>query len=323
VISLRKISFAICISSLFTLLVFAVWVKGYDNLFFAGAKLEARANTDKASELYLAYETAQMTMDGKLLYVNHQYRQIMGYEIVSGGFFTSYAQEEKRKNAVLNRKAAFDSFGSFDIAGNIYKIAGEPYVVVGVIDDKQEEKNVYIPAGDTAGYFLVVMETEEKAIADLKSLNVSNNMYNFANLNESARVVKNKPRLALIIAAVLFIVLLILKAVARLKGLIYKIRQKSNDEYWNEVLSSEETRKFLAYSAAVIAGIVAVLWMLLQAAEIILLWTKYASNLDEIVSLAFGGKVLVLQKVCMYSNIAFCLFIGGMIIGGIAFRQNQ
>ncbi len=43
--------------------------------------------------------------------VNFNYSHVMGHGIISGGFFTVEAAENKIKTAVLNEKAAFEMFG--------------------------------------------------------------------------------------------------------------------------------------------------------------------------------------------------------------------
>jgi len=329
VISLRGIKrgniapILIIVLSIASLFILGSYAKGCDTLFFACPKIDAAARIEKAAELNLTYEALAESSGIKVYGTNHAYARILGYSMTSGSFFTQTAQDEKRKNAVLNETLAFEAFGSFDITGNIYKINNEPYVVVGVVDDRQDEKNAYIPEAETASAFLSIIETEEKAIADLKSLGINENRFYLVNISEIAGVVRAKPWLAIMTVIVLTLIVLIRVTITQIVRLAKKLKLVVREKYWRELLKTNEIRRFMALAVTTAVEIVIALWMFLKATQIYLQWAKYAGEINEITSLAFGGRVQMLKDLCLYSNIVFCVFLGGMILGVSRIKKHK
>ena len=322
-ISLRGISGCICITAIIALFIIGHYASGYDNLFFAAPKSDSSVRVENAAELNLTYEVVSDSMGVNIFSVNHAYARLMRYPMINGSFLTQTAQTERRNNVVLNSHLAFEVFGSFDIVGNIYTINNEPHMIVGVIDDHQDERNAYISAVETAAHFLVVFETEEQAIADLKVLGVGVNQFHLVNISEIAEVVKSKPWLALMTAAVFILIATTRRTVMRIFRLAKKIQTVTRKKYWSEMIRSDKARTFGMLVILAVIQMIAAFWTLLKAAQISLHWLEYVGALNGVTSPAFADKVLLLKDLCLYSNIAFCVFIGGMILGGISIKEYK
>ena len=297
----------------------------YENLFFAGPIVDATVaidNKDRSSLLYFTYETAAMNLEYTLISTNYAYGRVLGYNMRSGSFFTQNAQEELRKNVVLNEKLAFDTFGGFDIEGVTFNINNEPYTVTGVIDDGQEEKNAYIP-GATATSFMAVIDTEEKVIADLQNIGVRENRFHMVNLSEVAKSVQNKPWLALMCLGIIVLGLLLYRTIRSIYNLTLTLRRMNQDEYLNTLMKSKEARKWAGLLLAAAAETAALLWLFLHSAEMALQWAKFAGSLHDVTSLAFGGKVRDLQNLCLFSNIFLGIFCGGVLLGFIGVKRDK
>ena len=329
---MRKFSFCLCIAAVIALFIIGHFVNRYDNLFFALSKFEPNASISKVDEadFSLTYEAASSgilrtvtNIDTKILGVNYRYGDIMDLEMRSGSFFTQSAQDEKRKVVVLNEKLAFDSLGSFDISGNEVKINGEVYIVTGVIADNMDERILYLHADGMAGSLMTIIDTPEKSIENLKSIGVSDSKYYLANLSEIANVVRQKGILAILIFAVLSLILLIVKSIGKTLALAKQLREINREKYLKDIIKSREMGKFALFSLLSFLETVLALIAFLKSGEIILKWNKYAWELGDITTMAFGGRVQTLQRLCAYSNIAFAVFIGGIILGFINIKGDK
>ena len=318
-----RISLGLCLLALIGLLFLGRTAAGYERLYFAGPKLDASASTEKIEDLNLACETAALVLDVTVVRVNQAYARILGYEMRSGSFFTQTTLDEKRNHVVLNEKLAFETFGNFDVAGNIYKIRGEPYLVVGVVADGRAEKTAYLPVLDQADSFLAVMATEEKTVAEMKSLGINENRFYLANLSEVADSVRHKPWLALAGAGLLLLAALLYKTAFALKNQVGGLRRLSREQYPGELLRSRAARRLTALALAGAAGGAAWLWLFLKAAALLLHWVKYADSLQGVTTPAFGGLITDLQNLGLYSNILLVIFIGGALLGFVGIKSNQ
>lgn len=335
-INLAVTALIICGAALIALFVLGVEAQGNENLFFACPQVSGAISIEKAeeAEAELTYEIvdrvrvkAAVNIDARQIGTNHFYDDIMGYPMTAGSFFTPNAQEEKRKVAVLNETLAFEAFGNFDITGNQIGLNNEMYVIVGVVKDGKEESAVYVPAILTntgVSDFIEVIETEEKTLADLKSLGIGENSFYLANLGEFAKVIRSKSALAWWLIALAVSSFLSVKGVKVMGKSVHKVKSLYKDEYLGEVIKSRDVRKIMLYGIGALMGIGIGIYAMLQSAQILLNWSKYASALEGISTLAFGGKISVLQKLSLYSDSAFAFFIGGIGIGIIgAFRHKQ
>ena len=335
VISLQRISITICLISTIVLFLIGDFTGGYDNLLFVSSKVDSNASVSKAddAEFLITYETistgmirAVSNIETKILGVNYRHANILGCKMKGGSFFTKAAQDEKRKVVVLNETVAFKTFGNFDISGNEIELNGEFYMVIGVIEDGLEEPVVYLPAslvGGIAGDFIAVVDVEEKTLADLKTIGISENKFHFVNLDKIAGVVRNKALLAVLLFGSLVLVWLMNKGLRHSSLLFKQLQEIGKEKYFSEVIGSPAAKQFLLFGILIILGISATLVLFLKSVEIILQWRAYADALSEIATTAFGGRIQLLQKLYSYSNIAFAVFSGGIVIGFINVKRDK
>ena len=336
-INLTVIVLTICGVALIALYVSGMGAQGNENLFFACPQVNDAVAIEKADEIEakLTYEIvdtvrakAAVNIDTRQIGTNHFYYDIMGYAMTSGNFFTPIAQQEKRKVAVLNETLALESFGSFDIVGKQISLNNEMYVIVGVIKDNKEETAVYVPAiltNTSISNFIEVIETEETTLANLKSLGVSQNSFYLVSLGEFAKVIKSKFALAWWLLALVVSSFLSIKGIKVIEKSVHKVKRLYKDEYLSEVIKSREVRKIMLVAIGALMGIGIGIYAMLQSAQILLSWSKYANALEGISTLAFGGKISALQELSLYSDSAFALFVGGVgigIIGAFWHKQN-
>lgn len=153
----------------------------------------------------ITYEIPQ-AKTAEAVHSNHQittigtnscYWNLMSYSLLNGSFFTKTAWDDKQNHAVLNETAAYDIFGSINISGRTLKINGETWLVVGVIQDEDNESSkVYIPSSVTGGQtnsLLALIDVdaginEAYAKNTLKGLGVNETSYYIMNLSDAALI---------------------------------------------------------------------------------------------------------------------------------------
>jgi hypothetical protein len=142
----------------------------------------------RLSSASTAYQQCQVTLVG----TNSYYPALLGYQLLSGSFFTKQAWDTKSRHAVLNETAAFTLFGSNKIVGKTIKLDGETWLVSGVLRDNDENNLIYIPSINNAQSAsvsaLIALLAPERGISEtyakntLKALGVQEAMYMFVNM---------------------------------------------------------------------------------------------------------------------------------------------
>ena len=147
------------------------------------------------SSAHTVYQQCQIT----LVRTNSLYPALLGYQLLSGAFFTKAAWDAKSRHAVLNQTAAFTLFGSNKIVGKTIKLDGETWLVSGVLRDNDDENNViYIPSinntQNTHVSAIIALLAPERGISEtyaknaLKALGVQNTAYMFVNMENMANL---------------------------------------------------------------------------------------------------------------------------------------
>ncbi|MDR3295417.1 MAG: ABC transporter permease [Clostridiales Family XIII bacterium] len=289
------------------------------------------ADESEAKLTYEKMDSAQLKttayIDSALIGTNHFYDDVMGYSMTTGSFFTKAAQDEKRKVAVLNETLAFDAFGNFDIAGGQISLNGETYSVVGIIKDGRADNALYVPAvlnGTSVSNVMEVFETEEKTIADLKSIGVREASFYMVNLDEFSKTIRAKFWFGLWILLFSLAGLLSVKALRAIGESSRKIKCLYRDAYYREIIKTREAGTFVMMAALAVIAVCACMYAFMQMAAILLGWNECAGSLDGVPALPFNGRIEWLRKLSLYSNIVFALFLGGAGIGVIgAFKHKQ
>ncbi|MCL1906169.1 MAG: ABC transporter permease, partial [Clostridiales bacterium] len=139
--------------------------EGYSRLLLAKSAAAPGLDTSLLEdfckeEFLLTYETEQRAtaqahhyrLPVTLIGTNSCYGQILGYRMLSGGFFSAAAWQAGNREAVLNAAAAFQLFGGYQVVGQTFKLEGATWLIIGVLDDGQEETpRIYVPASVTGG----------------------------------------------------------------------------------------------------------------------------------------------------------------------------
>lgn len=121
---------------------FSKGITGFDNediSDFEGCLLSGVITEEYAVEGFLKSRVC------KLVYVNSAYPFIKESVVLSGSFFTEYAERNQDRHAVLNKQAAFQMFGGNSIHGETIEIENEIFYITGVLDDGEDEPAVYLP----------------------------------------------------------------------------------------------------------------------------------------------------------------------------------
>ncbi|MCL2839901.1 MAG: ABC transporter permease [Defluviitaleaceae bacterium] len=172
----------------------------------------------------LTYESRQLATvtaintshDVILVGTNHYFPFVMGHYIPHGRFFREDAVRYAHHVAVLNQHAAFILFGTHEATGNTLIIDETPYVVFGIIDDKDNNhSNIYIPITRLSNTVETIITnlsitTDMIRLNEWQRLGIGDNQYYFVNFSIRNTVIRNRPILALIalVSAILVSILI-------------------------------------------------------------------------------------------------------------------
>jgi len=227
--------------------------------------------------------------DVVLIGTNHTYPIVMNFPLSNGTFFCKNATSEGHRVAILNEQAAFDLFGAMNIAGNVLQINGEPYLVLGVIDDGNSDNlNIFIPTtrlsytvGTIATNLTDGSLSEAVVRSEWRQIEIDERRYHFINLYSLSMAIRNKLYFAL---ALMVISLLCIGVKKMLQGAVIKWRmigKLHTQMYIAGILKSADFRKFSAYVIA----------MLVMVAVGVIIFTQTFSNVLYTIDVweAFGN----------------------------------
>lgn len=303
----------------------------------AGKKSVSVTAAEEINEkMMLTYETIyeksvkaiQVSKSVTLKATNYTYHFVMGYPVVSGGFFSKDAQDDGNKVAVLNEKAAFDLFGTLDAGGNHLYIDMKPYVVVGVISDGDSDTlNVFVPSssiGETTAECIVVSLTgvsPEQAKNELKAAGLDDIRFDFLNLGLIKSVVQNKIILSAVVALMGFSLIIIKKMLKILLLSWNEIKRICQSEYLRRVLIDKSGVAFKVTAAALLLILIVILdfALLLYAFEMILSINALAGVFDGVVFSGFAAEISDISNLYLLSNIFFTAF--AIVFAGFTFAM--
>ena len=222
-----------------------------------------------------------------MIAANSCYPQLTGKKMTEGSFFFGQAWTGSLKHAVLNEKAAFEIFGSFNIAGKQFKIKNDTWIVTGVINDGNKETSViYAPSssynaasGNSVSEFLALISPslgldETYVKNSLKSLGVHENNFNFYNLGSQINLMFERPQIILLLFFTIFLLFLFAFFKGKFKDSIAVLKNDLEKKYAHELI--KEKRGTLIKPVFIILFLVCcpsfALFLLIRAASIILPW---------------------------------------------------
>jgi hypothetical protein len=195
------------------------------------------------SDYLLTYEMKQagkvyvlnQNIDAVVKGTNYLYTDVMRMPSVSGSFFSKAAQEEGRKLAVLNEKAAFEMLGDMNAIRSEIQIDGDIFTVCGVISDGDEKNhNIYVPLREEWGFsapdsFAAVIDPDvetakEDVMNHLKGLAVSDQSYGFYRLNDYVHAILTKTLFSLKYTAAVCLFFCLLSGLAWVRRKIRRVQ---------------------------------------------------------------------------------------------------
>jgi hypothetical protein len=240
----------------------------------------------RQTQVKTAYAQYPVTLVG----TNSLYPALTLYPMLQGGFFTGAAEKEKKREAVLNRAAAFRLFGGEAVAGRTLMIEGAPWLVTGVMADGEEDSSrVYIPAaatGEGPRSLLVLLGRDVDAARvknTLMSLGVNETSHVFFDLAGAVRLYGERFTLALqVFICALFWVFARSRAVV-LKVRVSAVQARLKHVYTGELLRyllREHTGKLLRFAFTVLGlmgGAAFCFALLAQVPALCLKWKEMPS----------------------------------------------
>ena len=247
-----------------------------------GISIERIKNlTDEGAVLSYANATAQSAKSVQSTYAvtvigtNQYYPIIRSYQMVNGSFFTAEQHDYKNRVAVLNTKAAFDLFGSEGTTGRSLVLNGQPYLVLGVIRDGDEEnRNIFVPGPcftESAGTVLAKADNPAAMLeirAQLNRIGINDIQYDFAYLGDFSAILHGNLTAVPLILIVCVLLIIAWKLGLSLRREWAALRQKMRQRYLAELLRNRDRSVLL--TAALPFAIAAVLTTCLLLSQTLL-----------------------------------------------------
>ena len=89
---------------------------------------------------------------GKLLGISDNFFDTLQYQVVKGRDFSAEEMQKGKKVAIIDMNSAQTLFGSDDPIGQIIEIKSEPFVVVGIVKDKNAEEKDFESIEEYSSY---------------------------------------------------------------------------------------------------------------------------------------------------------------------------
>ena len=84
------------------------------------------------------YQNTSFT--GNLVGIDNHYFSVNGYSVIYGRCFTDFDNQTFHKCAIVDSETASSLFGDTNVLGKIIEISTEPFVIVGVVEKRNEAK---------------------------------------------------------------------------------------------------------------------------------------------------------------------------------------
>lgn len=260
---------------------------------------------------YEIYEQRQvkvsnLSYQGQIIGTNSQYAQILGYPLLSGGFFSQTAFDEHRRQLVLNKTAAYNWFGNGTCSGSTMEIDSQIWMVTGVIDDgNKKEARVYIPAslseGQTQTLMVLLDEltvSEAYASSALKKLGIQDEGYSSIHLAQLAESFGERLWVSCRVIIVITLMLFLYFSIQRLRKVWRLLREELKDYYWRQLWKYRRRQllHLLCGGLLIAVSIVGIVLMFSRILETCLEWKDLLPNVSGWHTLAFAGKLIPLYR---------------------------
>ena len=132
---------------------------------------------------------------------NHEFANVMRYLRMHGDFFIDEALKYAHHVAVLNMTAAIDIFGKISASDNIFYFENVLFQVAGVIDDRDNAANIYVPITSIPSYGgidavafdagILYFYNQPEIFHLLQAMNITKENYHITNLFAAHQVIEN------------------------------------------------------------------------------------------------------------------------------------
>lgn len=251
----------------------------------------------------------------KISGVNAYYRSFTDLNLIRGSFFT-YRGDEYKYVAVIDANLAWDMFNSVDVIGKEIELYGKGFELVGVyekynfLDDRSNENiierltndglsNIYIPVNtlmeNDPGVLIdtvfvktepeiIVGENENKIRDALQAIEKWTPNYEIVNFNKNKVLLEQKPKVILLIVALITALTIAAYAkteIVKLHGMI-----KENIKYhYISGLIANHWRRLAVQAAKIIAGILLAVFILSTASFNLYISPEYLN--DELIDIKY------------------------------------
>ena len=247
------------------------------------------------------------------------YPQILGYVMTQGSFFSGQAWTGKLRQAVLNEKAAFTIFGSYNIDGSRFRMQNDTWLVTGVINDKDEDHSrIYVPSsvdGTVAPAAFAISklwgkngEYGEAYIKNsLKNLGIRDAGFTFHDLGRMCGLFLERIRVILLLFLSFLLLSLLRPLIIGFKSSFSAFKADLEKFYPGEILQKHKKTLLMTVLTAlgsILSPVLAIL-LLIRLAAICLPW----QDIPSIDIPDRGSFYLLLGRMQIMNMVSFGIFI--------------
>ena len=261
---------------------------------------------------------------------------------------SSDLERQGRRVAALNRAAAHEIFGGYDVAGTEVVIGGERFTVTGVVQNGDDcNSNIYVPASyysDNPNSIFVRLDvaagvTEEYVVNECKAISITDSRYDFISLSSISGFVSRIPLMGLKFAAICLLAVALYRLIMGFFRGVNDMKKISERFYLKDILMGRS--KGAAGASAVrpvlilpvlVASLALLLLLFPSIVEDFLLLedlfgflrTSYASFYSSDSASAIGAAVYTLQKLMLGSLILLSVFgLAATVLAAVSFPDRK
>ena len=252
--------------------------------------------------------TLNTTHNIVIIATNHALPFVMNYTFTHGRFFNEYAVRYNHRVAVLNMESAFALFRTYEATGNEITIGGQPYRIIGVVNDNRAGKNIYIPfSGNTvesvaSGHGLFTT-------GEWQRMGITNERYRFIDFAALRTVIWDKVVLAIFILLFGVLAIMLRKSATLMKIQVKQIKLLLKSVYLRELYSKLPLWKLIGLSVASLGMIIFMGFMVTDAIWRILIAIEAQGSLVGLQSAAFAEQLLEMARWYNASKLFFLGFV--------------
>ena len=287
-----------------------------------------RSNASYALFTYKSIENTYITAINSLVNVNligtnENLPFVLNHSIIHGGFFDSIAVQFRHRLAVLNISAAFDLFGTTETSRNEVLIRGETFLILGVIDDRDENShNLYFPishSGDAVNTVVTnlnLLESidEEHVLSLWGQMGITSDFYHFVNFSSLRHVMFNNLVLAVALTIMYMMIVLLTAAFKAARWQIGNLKLLLQERYLTTSLVSAPMFKLFGIGILFICVLFCAVVVGMDSLDRFVFNFSIYGVLAGVQSLDFAVQLLRMRNMYNASNLLFIGYVGLIVI---------